>query len=85
MLDDTNRHDEIIRDYTKLRYEDADDKDFFVKTIHDERLIDFLPERDFPDVFELDMRNIGNDENLPYSDRIADCQTRGIKREDCFE
>lgn len=85
MMKNTESKNTIIRNYTKLRYEDADDKDFFVKTIHDERLIDFLPERDFPDVFELDMRNIGNDENLPDSDRIADCQTRGIKREDCFE
>lgn len=85
MTENTDSQKVIVKDYSKLHYEDADDQDFFVKTLKDERLIDFLPERDFPEIFELDMRNIGSDEDLPDSDRITACQTRGITKEDCFE
>ncbi len=73
-----------VKDYSHQRYQDIDDKDFFIKTIHDERLIDFLPDRDFPESFELDMRNIADEEDLPNSDRITNCQTQGISKTDCF-
>lgn len=84
MIENSEKRQTQIIDYSHRQYQDVDDKDFFVKTLHNERLIDFLPERDFPDSFELDMRNIGDDEDLPDSDRTMDCQTRGISKKDCF-
>ena len=59
-----------------------DEKDFEVKTLREEQLIDTVPELD--ELFEQDMYNLGNADDLPDSDRTLDCQTRGIDRRMCF-
>ena len=65
-----------VRDYSDQNFTPDDEKDFEVKTLREERLIDEL--------FEQDMYNLGNADDLPDSDRTLDCQTRGIDRRMCF-
>ena len=71
-----------VRDYSDQNFTPDDEKDFEVKTLREERLIDTVPELD--ELFEQDMYNLGNADDLPDSDRTLDCQTRGIDRRMCF-
>ena len=56
-------------------------KDFHVRVLKDERLIDSLEKRDA--MFDEDMYNYGDMDNLPNSDKIIICQNKGIKQENC--
>lgn len=71
-----------VRDYSGQNFTPNDEKDFEVKTLREERLIDYVPGLD--DQFEQDMYNLGNADDLPDSDRILDCQTRGVDKRMCF-
>ena len=72
-----------IKDYSQQRYQDIDDKDFIVRTITEEKLIDSVPLLDAE--FDRDMYNFGDEEDLPDSDRLMQCQTKGISQESCFD
>lgn len=72
-----------IKDYSYQDFTPDDEKDFFVKTINDERLIDYVPGLDVE--FDRDMYNFGDEEDLPNSDRIMQCQAKGIRQENCFD
>lgn len=74
----------IIKDYTYQDYREDDEKDFEIRTIQNEKLIDILPERDDEQAFNLDMYNFGDAEDLPDSDRLMACQTQKIKQTDCL-
>ncbi len=58
-------------------------KDFHVRVIEEERLVPTVQMRDIN--FDEDMQNYGNEENLPNSDRLMECQQKGIKQEHCLE
>lgn len=62
-----------------------DDKDFNVKTIRDEKLVDSIPGLDDEQEFEEEMYNFGDQDDLPDSDREMECQTKGINRKKCFD
>ena len=47
-----------VRDYSDQNFTPDDEKDFEVKTLREERLIDTVPELD--ELFEQDMYNLGN-------------------------
>lgn len=72
-----------IKDYSQQRYQDIDDKDFIVRTITEEKLIDSVPLLDAE--FDRDMYNFGDEEDLPDSDRLMQCQAKGISQESCFD
>ena len=72
-----------IKDYNQQRYQDIDDKDFIVRTITEEKLIDSVPLLDAE--FDRDMYNFGDEEDLPDSDRLMQCQAKGINQESCFD
>ncbi len=72
-----------IKDYSQQRYQDIDDKDFIVRTITEEKLIDSVPLLDAE--FDRDMYNFGDEEDLPDSDRLMQCQAKGINQESCFD
>lgn len=71
-----------VRDYSDQNFTPDDEKNFEVKTLREERLITPVPELD--ELFEQDMYNLGNADDLPNSDRTLDCQTRGINKRMCF-
>ena len=54
-----------VRDYSDQNFTPDDEKDFEVKTLREERLIDTVPELD--ELFEQDMYNLGNADDLPDS------------------
>lgn len=72
-----------IKDYSQQRYQDIDDKDFIVRTITEEKLIDSVPLLDAE--FDRDMYNFGDEEDLPDSDRLMQCQAKGINQASCFD
>ena len=71
-----------IREYSNQDFSPNDEKDFKIKTLQEDRIIDSIPALD--ELFEQDMYNLGNADDLPDSDRILDCQTRGINQRMCF-
>ena len=56
-------------------------KDFHVRWLRDERLIDTIPSLDV--TFDKDMYNYGDMNDLPESDRLMICQQKGVRQEDC--
>lgn len=62
-----------------------DDKDFHIGDVEKNVLTDSLPERDDKQTFEADMYNFGDEDDLPDSDRIMECQTKGISQEKCLD
>lgn len=74
----------IVKDFSSQPYSEDDEKDFDVKTIADERLIDSIPSDDDSE-FETDMHNYGDQDDLPESDRIMDCGSRSINRKVCMD
>lgn len=73
----------IIKDYTNQKFQEDDDKDFNVKTIAQEKLIDTVPGLDAG--FDEDMYNFGDEDDLPYSDRVMECQAKKIGLDACFD
>lgn len=73
----------IIKDFTYQNFSEDDEKDFYIRTIDEEMLITPFPGLD--EGFTEDMRNIGDEEDLPDSDRTMACQTKKISRSDCFD
>ena len=74
----------IVKDYTHQYFQEPDDEDFEVKTLREDKIVDSIPGIDEEQEFSEEMFNIGDSENLPDSDRVVDCQTRGIKKKVCF-
>ncbi|MDO4161445.1 MAG: hypothetical protein Q4D80_00355 [Pseudomonadota bacterium] len=60
---------------------EAQDKDFHVRVIENERLIPSVQLRDAD--FEEDMYNFGEADDLPESDRLMVCQRKGVKQTRC--
>ena len=56
-------------------------KDFHVRVIKEDRLVPALQLQDTE--FDEDMKNYGDDENLPESDRLMVCQQKGVKQTHC--
>lgn len=83
MLNIEPRHVKI-KDYSDQDYEEDDEKDFEIRTINEDRLIDPVPGLDDEQEFEADMYNYGEEEDLPDSDREAECQGKGIGRKRCL-
>lgn len=73
-----------VKDTTRQRYEDVDEKDFHIRTIRDENLITPWPERDDNISFSRDMFNLGDADDLPDSDREMACRARKIPHDQCF-
>ncbi|MBS4773291.1 MAG: hypothetical protein KHX55_03320 [Proteobacteria bacterium] len=65
--------------------DDDDDKNFHIGDVEKNVLTDSLPERDDKRTFEADMYNFGDEDDLPDSDRIMECQTKGISQEKCLD
>lgn len=59
----------------------AGSKDFHVRVIDEERFVPTVQLRDME--FAEDMRNYGDVENLPESDRLMVCQQKGVKQTHC--
>ncbi|MBQ8662187.1 MAG: hypothetical protein IJ482_07680 [Alphaproteobacteria bacterium] len=66
-------------------YRRDDDKDFHIGSVEKNVLTDSLPERDDQRVFDADMYNFGEEDDLPDSDRIMQCQTKGISQKKCLD
>lgn len=64
--------------YVTLR---AGSKDFHVRVIEEDRFVPTVQLRDMD--FDDDMRNYGDSENLPESDRLMVCQQKGVKQANC--
>ncbi len=72
MITDKDISGPIIKDYSRQKYMDIDDKDFIVKPLKQMRLIDTVFGLDDECEFEKNMFNFGDDEDLPDSDRAMD-------------
>lgn len=55
-------------------YQDTDEKDFEIRTIREERLIDPAPGLDDEIEFAESMYNYGEADNLPDSDKAMECE-----------
>ena len=75
----------IVKDFTKVKFTPDDEKDFHVKSINEDTLIDFAGELDDQHEFAMDMFNRGTASDLPDSDRSQNCQTMGIDHKTCFD
>ncbi len=71
-------------DFNGAQYRQNDDKDFHIGNVEKNVLTGSLPERDNQRVFDADMYNFG-EEDLPDSDRIMQCQTKGISQKKCLD
>lgn len=74
-----------IRDFSNRPFQEDDEKNFFVKTIAEEKLIDTAEGLDDEEGFEKDMLNYGDFEDLPDSDRETICRSKGIKTDNCLK
>ncbi len=71
--------------YPKTNFTEEDNKDFHISSVSANILTDPLPERDDELSFEADMYNYGDEDNLPDSDRIMQCQRKGIGQKKCLD
>ena len=74
-----------IKDFSDMSYTADDDKDFHIRTVRDETLIDSAGELDDSHEFALNMFDRGYASELPDSDRSQNCRTDGINRQTCFD
>jgi len=74
-----------VKDYSNRRYTVAEDKDFHIRTIRDEALIDYAEGLDDQHEFTLNMFDRGEASDLPDSDRRDNCLTEGIDQKTCFD
>lgn len=74
-----------VKDLSRKPYQDVDEKDFYIRTIKDERLIDDVPGLDDEQEFRESMYNFGDKDDLPTSDRMMECQSLNISYQDCFD
>ncbi len=65
--------------------ETKDVKNFHISEVDRNILTDYLPERDNAQTFAADMYNFGEEDNLPDSDRIMECQIKGISQKKCLD
>ena len=63
-----------IKDYSGQYYQDTDEKDFEIRPIREERLIDPAPGLDDEIEFAESMYNYGEADNLPDSDKAMECE-----------
>lgn len=73
-----------VKDYTRQPYEDVDEEDFHIRTIHDEKLVDSFAGLDDNSELNKSMFNIGDADDLPDSDRSLNCQAQGISYDQCY-
>lgn len=71
--------------FNKAPYLRNNDKDFHIKNVEKNILTDSLLERDDKSTFDADMYNYGDKENLPDSDRLMECQRKGIDQKKCLD
>lgn len=82
----TNEPEEvIIKDMSNQSYRNDDEEDFHIKAVEKNTVTDYLPERDDERAFEADMYNFGDTDDLPDSDRIMECQSKGISQKKCLD
>lgn len=74
----------IIMDYSHQYFQEPDEEDFEMKNFNEGKIVDPIPGVSEEQEFSEEMFNIGDSENLPDSDRVADCRTRGIRKKICF-
>lgn len=74
-----------VKDLSGMKFTPDDEKDFHVKTIKDETLIDSAGNLDNQHEFAMNMFDRGDASDLPDSDRRQNCQTEGIDRKTCFD
>lgn len=75
----------IVKDMSGQNYRDDDEEDFHIKAVEKNTVTDYLPERDDERTFEADMYNFGDTDDLPDSDRIMECQSKGISQKKCLD
>lgn len=76
MIPENSSSKKIIKDYTKQKYQDIDDKDFIIKPLKQMKLIDSIFGMDDECEFEKNMYNFGDEENLPNSDRATNLRCK---------
>ncbi len=69
MIPERQKNKIMIKDYSKQKYVEIDDKDFVVRPLKQMRLIDAASGLDDECEFEKNMYNFGDEEDLPDSDR----------------
>ena len=74
-----------IKDFSNRPIQEDYEKNFFVKTIAEEKLIDTAAGLDDVEEFEQDMLNYGDFEDLPDSDRETICRSKGININNCLK
>ena len=74
-----------IKDFSNRPFQEDDEKNFFVKTIAEEKLIDTAEGLDYEEEFEKSMLNYGDFEDLPDSDRETICRSKGINIDNCLK
>ena len=75
-----------IKDFSDMSYTADDDKDFHIRTVRDETLIDSAGELDDSHEFALNMFDRGNASDLPVQRTAArTVVTDGINRQTCFD
>lgn len=74
-----------VKDFTNMKFTPDDEKDFHVRTIKEEALIDSAGNLDNQHEFAMSMFDRGNASDLPDSDRSQNCQAKGIDKKTCFD
>lgn len=69
----------IVKDYSNQPYQEDDDKDFEVKTIADEQIINPETGLDNVEAMDDDLYNFGDEDDLPDSDR--EMENRKIQKD----
>lgn len=85
MTIDEEPENTMVIDMNEEDYSEEDEQDFHIKTAADERLLDHLPERDDEEAFDADMYNFGDNDDMPDSDRLMNCQRKGISQKKCLD
>lgn len=68
-----------IKDYSRPHYQDIDEKDFEIKTIAEEQLINNAFKFGDKETMEENLYNYGDEDDLPESDRAM--QNRKIRKD----
>ena len=74
-----------IKDFSYQDFQEDDEKDFYIRTFKEEQILEPSPRLDDEETFEKDMYNWGDEDDLPNSDRLMECQSKGIRQENCFD
>lgn len=69
----------IVKDYSNQPYQEVDEKDFEVKTIADEQIVNPETGLDNVEAMDDDLYNFGDEDDLPDSDR--EMENRKIQKD----